>query len=184
MTEKELLRLTGRKPFAKATIVSMDEVVFDPVFRPFCEQNFCGMYGVNHSCPPECGTPAEMEQRMRSFSHALVLQSEWSIDDYTAKTAVRAAKAAHNAASQEIIMALRASGAKCLLAGCGCCMLCDTCGAIQGSPCQYPDEQYSCMSAYCIYVRDLAEKCGMQYNAGEGKVAFFSMLAFNPRDLS
>lgn len=178
MTDKELLRLTERKPFTKAAILSMDKVVFNPVFRPFCEQNYCGMYGANYSCPPVCGTPEQMERRMRTFSRALVLRSEWMIQDYKDKKVVSAAKSVHNAASQEIIKTLRKHGELCLLAGCGCCMLCTPCAMREGKPCKEPEEMYSCMSAYCIYVKDLAEKCGMGYDSKGGIIPFFSLIAF------
>ena len=58
------------------------------------------------------------------------------------------------------------------------CSLCDPCAIVEGKPCRFPDKRFSCMSAYCVFVRDLAEKCGMDYDCGPSIVALFSMACF------
>ena len=45
-----------------------------------------------------------------------------------------------------------------------------------------PEQQFSCMSAYCIYVKKLADLCGMEYDCGRGLVAFFSMYVFGEEE--
>ena len=50
---------------------------------------------------------------------------------------------------------------------------------MEKKPCRYPDLYYSCMSAYCIFVRRLAEQCGMEYDCGPGLLAFFGMYVFD-----
>ena len=42
-----------------------------------------------------------------------------------------------------------------------------------------PWKHASCMSAYCIFVRRLAEQCGMEYDCGPGLLAFFGMYVFD-----
>lgn len=59
------------------------------------------------------------------------------------------------------------------------CALCETCAIVEHEPCRYPDLYYSCMSAYCIFVRRLAEQCGMEYDCGPGLLAFFGMYVFD-----
>lgn len=59
------------------------------------------------------------------------------------------------------------------------CALCETCAIVEKKPCRYPDLYYSCMSAYCIFVRRLAEQCGMEYDCGPGLLAFFGMYVFD-----
>ena len=59
------------------------------------------------------------------------------------------------------------------------CALCSPCALKEGKPCAFPDLRYSCMSAYCIFVRKLAERCGMEYDCGEGLLAFFGMYVFD-----
>ncbi|SCH48332.1 Predicted metal-binding protein (DUF2284) [uncultured Blautia sp.] len=57
----------------------MEDLVFDYSFRGYCEENVCGNYGTNHSCPPDCGTVQEMEERARQYRQDLVptVKSVW-----------------------------------------------------------------------------------------------------------
>ena len=81
MDENELKALALELGFANAELVETGELVFVPSFRPLCEENLCGKYGVNYACPPDCGTVEEMEARVRRWPRALVLQTMWDIED-------------------------------------------------------------------------------------------------------
>ena len=50
---------------------------------------------------------------------------------------------------------------------------------MRNEPCVFPDLMYSCMSAYCIFVKKLADTCGMEYTPGDGLIAFFGMYVFD-----
>lgn len=178
MPEKQMLDLAVQEGFACAGLVDTDKIVFDPSFRPYCAENLCGQYGSNYTCPPDCGTPEQMKQRILSHKKALVLQTIWEIGDYSDHAAIRQAKSAHNAAQLRLAKHLRASGVLGFLVGASGCALCSPCRKALGEPCRFPDQSYSCMSAYCIFVRKLAEQCGMEYDCGEGLLAFFGMYVF------
>lgn len=178
MTDKILTQAAEKKLFSAACVIETKKIVFKPEFRAFCEENYCGQYSANYSCPPECGTPEEMKNRILQYQYALVLQSKCELPDVHDKEAVRRAKLAHNQAAHELKLEIEADCGESLLAGCGCCMLCSPCAMREGRPCKYPKERYSCMSAYCIYVKDLAEKCGMEYDGKDGVIPFFSLITF------
>ena len=57
MKDAMLIQYAKEEGFAVAAVVSTDQIVFDPAFRPYCEENLCGQYNANYSCPPACGTP-------------------------------------------------------------------------------------------------------------------------------
>ncbi len=175
MPEEQLISFAVDEGFAAAAVVDTAEIPFDPSFRPYCEENLCGKYGVNYSCPPDCGSPEAMRQRVLSHKRALVLQTIWQISDYSDKDAIKQAKASHNAAEIRLAKRLRASGCDGIIVGASGCALCSPCALVEGKPCRFPAFQYSCMSAYCIFVRKLAELCGMEYDCGEGLLAFFGM---------
>lgn len=179
MTNEKILEYAVQENFANAAVIGTDEIVFDPSFRPYCEENLCGQYGANHSCPPDCGTPEEMKQKILTHKKALVLQTMWEIADYTDGPAIRQAKSAHNAAELRLVKRLRGEGCDGVIVGASGCALCSPCERKEGRPCRFPDLQYSCMSAYCIFVRKLAERCGMEYDCGKGLLAFFGMYAFD-----
>ena len=179
MTENELIQHALELGFAGAVVVDTKDIVFDPMFRPYCEENFCGQYGVNHSCPPACGTVEEMKQRILSRKRALVLQTIWEIYDYSDGPATKKAKNAHNSASLQLLKKSQEAGMDSFLVGASGCSLCSPCALKNGEPCRFPDLKHSCMSAYCIFVKKLCDHCGLEYDCGEGLLAFFGMLVFD-----
>lgn len=161
-----------------AEIIDTSEIEFNPVFRPYCEENLCGQYGINYSCPPDCGTPEEMKQRVLKHKKALVTRTVWEITDFNDKDKIKSAKKAHNGYTFKIIEEMRKQGHNGFMIGTSGCTLCVPCALKDGKPCNFPDKRYSCMSAYCIYVKALAEKCNMNYDYKDGKLPFFSMYVF------
>lgn len=175
MTDQQLIDLAIAEGFAAAAVVQTDAVPFDPIFQTYCAENLCGQYGVNHSCPPECGSPDHMKARVLAHKRALVLQSIWEISDYTDKPAIKQAKSAHNASAISLTKKLRQAGVPGFMVGASGCALCSPCTAKDGLPCRFPDLQYSCMSAYCIFVKKLCDQCGLEYDCGNGLLGFFGM---------
>ena len=117
--------------------------------------------------------------RIQAHRHALVLQTIWEIADYSDSKAIKAAKKEHNAATLRLLGRLRRADVPGFPVGASGCALCETCAIVEKKPCRYPDLYYSCMSAYCIFVRRLAEQCGMEYDCGPGLLAFFGMYVFD-----
>lgn len=174
-----MIQCAVEEGFSAAAVLDTSQIVFDPTFRPYCEENICGQYGVNYACPPACGSVEEMKQRILAHKRALVLQTMWEISDYTDKLAIKQAKGSHNAATIRLMKKFRAEGRPGFMAGSGGCSLCSPCALKKGKPCAFPELQYSCMSAYCIFVKKLADACGMEYDCGEGLLAFFGMYVFD-----
>ena len=179
MTWEEMTSMAAEEGFAAAVVTDTKDIPFDPSFRPLCAENLCGKYGANYSCPPDCGTPDEMRARIQAHRHALVLQTIWEIADYSDSKAIKAAKKEHNAATLRLLGRLRRADVPGFPVGASGCALCETCAIAENEPCRYPDLYYSCMSAYCIFVRRLAEQCGMEYDCGPGLLAFFGMYVFD-----
>lgn len=179
MTEEQILQFAYDEGFAAAAMVDTAQIVFDPSFRPYCEENLCGQYGVNYSCPPDCGSPEAMRQKLTAHRRAVVLQTIWEIADYTDTAAIKQAKGAHNAAALRLADTLRKAGHPGILVGASGCALCSPCALREGKPCRFPDRRYSCMSAYCIFVKKLADRCGMEYTCGDGLLGFFGLYAFD-----
>ena len=175
MDEKELLELANSLGFANSAFIDTKDLVFNPAFRPLCEENLCGKFGVNYACPPDCGSVDEMKARLLRYPRALVMQTMWEIDDPMDPKETKPAKGKHNKLTRELI---DRSGHQGIMVGASGCNLCETCAITEGLPCRFPDKMFSCMSAYCIFVKDLADKCGMGYDCGPGLVAFFSMFCY------
>ena len=60
MEDQEILKQAKEMGFS-AAIIDTKDVVQEPSFRKFCEDNLCGKYNANYSCPPDCGTVEEVQ---------------------------------------------------------------------------------------------------------------------------
>ena len=177
MQEYEIIKLAEEMGFTAAYIDTAD-VVQDPSFRKFCEDNLCGKYNANYACPPDCGTVDEVQQRLKAGKRALVLQSIWDIGSYDNKDEIQKSKKTHNAAILRFTETLRQAGHKGFCLGYGGCPLCDPCKRVNNEPCAHPEQKISCMSAYCIDVAKLAEKCGLEFAWIPEKLFLFGMFVF------
>ncbi len=175
MNRDALLRIAEETGFTAAVCQTAD-IPVDPTFRKYCEENICGQYGKNYGCPPLCGTPKVMEELLRSYPRALVLQTAWNITDYTDHIAIAKAKTAHNAASAALLAKLKAEGEEGLIVGSSGCTVCEECALAQKKPCRFPEQQYACMSAYCVHVLELARLCQLRYDCDDGRLRLFGML--------
>ena len=173
---EEMILTAQELGFSHACLIDTSEIPFEPAFRICCEDNLCGQYGANWSCPPECGTTEEMERKIKAYPRALVLQTMWDID-YDDGPAIKRTKGEHNRRTRELI-ARYENRTRGFMVGASGCGLCEVCAIKEGQPCRFPDRMASCMSAYCIYVKKLAERCGMEYDSGPGIVNFFGMYVF------
>ncbi len=179
MKDNEIVKLALETGFFKAQVVETDKIVFDEKFRPYCEDNFCGQYGINYSCPPVCGTVEEMKNRVLKHKKALVLMTRWEIPTLTDSVKLKQGKQKHNAYTVKLIDKLKEEGHQGFMIGAGGCNLCSPCALKEGKPCANPEKRYSCMSAYCIFVKDIATKCNMEYDYKDGLLSYFGMYVFD-----
>lgn len=176
MNEFELIRMAEKMGF-RAAVIASKEIPVDGSFRKFCEENLCGKYNVNYSCPPACGTVEEVHGRILDTTKALVLQSVYEIGSYDNKEGIQTSKKDLNLAILQLTQQLRNQGIDCFCLGYGGCPLCNPCKQVEGEPCVFPERRISCMSAYCIDVGKLAGKCGMEFAWVPEKLFLFGMIA-------
>lgn len=185
--EGERMRCDQALAFAReedfeAAVVDTGKIVFDENFRKYCEENLCGQYQVNYSCPPACGFPDEMRERVLQYGNALVVKSGWDVPDWRDAAVIRHAKKTHNEAMLRILSRMEEANPHVLMCGASCCSLCEQCAMPAGEPCRFPEKKFSCLSAYCINVSKLAEACGMEYSWEEGKMGLYGMILFGSQN--
>ena len=176
MTDAKLIGMAEKMGF-HAALIPAREIPVDGSFRKFCEDNLCGKYNANYSCPPGCGTVEEVRQRLLGAEKALVLQNIYDIGSYEDKDAVLKSKRNLNMSVLQLTEELRELGLDCFCLGYGGCPLCDPCRQVEGEPCAFPEKRISCMSAYCIDVGRLAGKCGLEFDWVPEKLFLFGMIA-------
>lgn len=178
-TNEQRVAMAETLGFANAAMVATKDIPFEPNFLICCEENLCGKYGKNYACPPDCGTTDQMRLRIQSHDWGLLVQTIWEIDDPMDGAKTKQAKGAHNRAMFQLIDALRSGGDDvAFMIGASGCNLCTPCAIEEGETCRIPEKQFSCMSAYCVHVQELADSTGMEYDCGPGLVAFFGMVLF------
>lgn len=181
MVKASIIQCAIDAGFAGAAVIETSAIPFEPAFLVCCKENLCGNYGANYACPPDCGTPAQMRRQVLSHPYALLMQSLWEIDDPMDAHQTSAAKKQHNAMTRRVIERLQEDACRSgFMIGASGCDLCLPCAITQQLPCRFPKQKASCMSAYCIYVRQLAAQCGMEYDCCRGLVALFGMYVFTP----
>ncbi len=178
MTDDQIIDMAIREGFSGASLIDTATITFDTSFRAYCEENLCGQYGANHSCPPYCGTPEEMEEKILQHRKALVLQTVRNVENCQDDMRIESAKRCHREYFFKVIERLERQGLRGLPVGVSYCSLCTPCAIREGKPCSFPERRYSCMSAYCIDVKNLAEQCGMDYDYKDGVLPLFSLYAF------
>lgn len=177
MQDNEIIKSAEMAGFS-AALIPIGEIVINPEFRKFCEDNLCGKYNANYSCPPDCGSVEEVQERLKAGKRALVLQTIWEIGSYENKPAILESKKSHNAMILRFTEKLRQAGVQGFCLGYGGCPLCDPCKRVNNEPCTHPDKKISCMSAYCIDVGKLANKCGLEFAWIPQKLFLFGMFVF------
>lgn len=178
MTKEQIIKSALAEGFSAAEVIDTDKIVFDAAFRPYCEENLCGQYGANYSCPPDCGSPEQMKEKVLAYKSALVLQTRWEIQDFSQTDKLKKAKKIHNAALLRLVKEMRENGHAGFMIGASGCSLCSPCALPSGESCRYPDLMYSCVSAYCIHAKKLAEECNMSYDYKDGILPFFGLYIF------
>ena len=175
MENAELMKLAEKAGF-RAAVLPVKDTPVDGSFRKFCEDNLCGKYNANYSCPPGCGTVEQVRQRLFAGEKALVLQTIHHIGSYENKEAILRSKKNLNVEILKLTEQLRLEGIDCFCLGYGGCPLCDPCKQVEGEPCAFPEKRISCMSAYCIDVGKLAGKCGMEFAWLPEKLYLFGVI--------
>lgn len=178
MEWREMTETALEAGFTKAAVMKVSDLVFQGDLRHFCEENLCGNCGSNYSCPPDCGTPEEMEERARKYENALVFQTVYEVEDMSQSKELARLKKEHNKRSRTLIERLESSGIKGLSMLAGPCDLCSPCQCVKGQPCTYPHRKSSCLSAYCVRADKMAEACQMVYWGNGHQVAYFSLYLF------
>ena len=180
--EKEEFRLALKElaieyGFSDASTVDPEELVYNEEFRQCCEDNVCGNYNANYSCPPYCGSVEEMRAKTLAYKNCLVLKTELEVDDAYDETITKPIKKDHSMRSKMLFKELRSRGmveeGMAMLAG--PCSLCDHCTMPEGLPCRFPLERTSCLSAYCLNVAEMAESAGITISWEGNQVSFFSL---------
>ena len=173
MKYEQLETLAREAGFSAWASLDVATIELKPEVRDMCAVNSCGQYGKRWSCPPGCGTLEECEQRMKAYSHGILVQTYGDIEDGFDFEAMMEIESDHKEHFLEMYDALRAAGTKVLAIGAGCCTQCAQC-TYPDQPCRFPDKMVSSMEAYGMLVLEICKANGLTYYYGPDKMAYTS----------
>lgn len=206
-SDSVLLSLAWEIGLHKTAVIPVSQIQFNPSFRSYCEENKCGNYNNNYSCPPDCGSQEDMKNRVLRYKNALVMQSTWKYDSLSNTSLLKKYKLQHielvdkflqkvfsslenlsaishpnnfpDSFSEELLNEPPDELSDGLLVSAGPCMLCEPCAKTKGEPCRFPEKKNSCLSAYCIDAAALAASAGMTCWYEDNTVAYFSVYIYS-----
>ena len=84
-TEKEILQTNmteeaRKQGFGHMAFLPVEQLVFVPEYRKYCEQNLCGNYDKLKMCPPKSGTVEEMKEHACQYQTAFIMQTIQALD--------------------------------------------------------------------------------------------------------
>jgi len=128
----------------------------------FCRENRCGNYGANYSCPPFCGTTAEIAEKLEKYEIGVLLQYSREMDVRPGNRQVRESKLHFHRSLLRLERGLKKAGFSGLWGiSAGSCSLCENCTAPAGEPCRYPSKRRSSLEALGIDVLALLAGLGL-----------------------
>ena len=169
MLKKKIISLG----FDNVKEIKISDIVFEPTLIELCEMNQCGNYGKCYTCPPLIGDMKTLIEKAKSYSHAIVFQKIYKIEDSFDFEGMENASKEFSCLVQTV-NEIRTTDT--LLLGAGGCRLCKRCGAIDGVKCRFPNKAIPSLESYGINVSKLSEKSGMNYINGQNTVTYFGSI--------
>ncbi len=170
--EAELAEL----PIVQYAFFETEELTFTDRVRYVCEHE-CPQYGRSWACPPAVGTVDECVARCRNYPHALLITTMAEVSDIADMEATLATRAGHEAVTRQVHRLMRDQGTEPLVLSTESCAVCGTCSYPDG-PCRRPELMYPCVESQGILVTDIAQRLGIEFQAGNNIVTWFSLLLY------
>jgi predicted metal-binding protein len=160
--------------------ISADRITLSDDVRKLCEQNKCGQYGKNWTCPPAIKSVDEFRKDFASFDTFLIVYKVYCVKSSFDWRGMMAGgtdfKDRLYDLKQEISVAL--PKLRFLLLGAGGCHLCERCAYMDGEPCRQPEDAMISLEACGIDVMSLMKDNGLKYYHGKNTVTFIGGILY------
>jgi predicted metal-binding protein len=148
-------------------------LVPDQKTRDLCIENRCGNYNAHYMCPPHSGSPEQIKAQLRAFERGILLQYSKPLDVKNDGAGLKWTKREFHEMILQMEACLQEKGVNQLwaLTG-GSCELCDTCYAVTGDPCPYPEKARTSLVALGINVISLLNQLGLDSGFHPDKITW------------
>ena len=83
----------------------------------------------------------------------------------------------HEEVTHQVNALVRAQGAETYVLSTESCAICPQC-AYPDAPCRHPDRMFPCVESHGILVTEIAERFGIDFQAGSNTVTWFSLILY------
>ena len=163
-------------PIVQYEFFPTSELVFSEKVRTICRTQ-CPQYGKSWACPPAVGSVAACQAHCLSYPTALLITSLAEVADIADMEATLATREGHEELTRQVNALFRAQGVETFVLSTESCAICEHC-AYPGAPCRFPEKMFPCVESQGILVTDLAEKFGIDFQAGGNLVTWFSLILY------
>jgi len=147
--------------------------------RSYCEENKCGSYGRNYTCPPNVGSLDEIRERIKKYGHGYLFQYSRELDlKKDLKKLLKSKDDFHNMILK-VEDYTKKEGIEDVwgLIG-GNCGLCDTCAIQKDKPCRHPDKARMSLEAIGIDVVNLLDTLGLDSNFHQDRITWTGCILY------
>jgi len=159
--------------FTNAGQLNLKAVVFMPEVRDMCRADRCHAYGKNWRCPPACGSIEEASEKAKQYSFGMIVQTIGDMEDEFDFETIEETSKKHSKSFISMMRKIKVDYPDVLGMGVGTCTRCNPC-TYPDAPCRFPEDSYSSMEAYGLWVSRVCELSDIPYNYGKNKIAFTS----------
>lgn len=170
------IRIAKECGFTHAAALDVSTLVPRQAVRDMCAEDKCGAYGKNWTCPPFCGTLAECEAKMQSYSHGILLQTVGVLEKNIDTKGYARTEQMHLDAFGRFCGILRQQHPQALCLGSGGCRICKSCAWPE--VCRFPELAYSSMEGYGLFVTQVCWENAMEYYHGPKTVTYTACALF------
>lgn len=163
-------------PIVQYQFFETSELTFSPRVRYICETE-CTQYGKSWACPPGTGSLEECRARCLSYPHALLITTMTEVEDISDLPETLSTRLPHEEITRQVNDLLRAQGAETYPLSTESCAICPAC-SYPDAPCRHPERMFPCVESQGILVTELAERYGIEFQAGGNIVTWFSLLLY------
>lgn len=157
------------------------KITFSPDLRILCEQNSCGRFARNYTCPPNIGKVDDLISKLKGYKRAVIWQNIYPLEDSFDFEGMMDGQKKHNAMTIKIANDVyeKLGRENALVLGAGGCTICDECALNTAEPCRNSELALSSLEAYGINVSELGNISSLKYINGQNTVTYFSGAFFN-----
>lgn len=157
-------------PCDVSTLKPMAEV------REMCRADKCQAYNKNWTCPPNCGTLAECAEKIQRYQRGILLQTIGHMSKAIDSKCYRETERRHMENFLKLVKEIRKVYPAALCLGAGGCRVCKKCAYPE--PCRFPEQAYSSMEGYGLFVTQVCRDNHVPYYHGERTITYSACILF------